>query len=438
MDTFISSDIHQQRADLGPESTFQLPSLQQNVEPPSTYMNTELLASMMNKLAKSMDVPHLESSAVVYLALATQQRLQECIVTMIEASRHRVDSQAVEIPPLDPKDQQPLYKVSNVQDIRKQLLAIERVEREEERKRRQALAERERNAHLSDGGGPGGGGGTGTGSGSGGGGAGGDGDDGDDDTSGNKKKKKKKKEMGPGASARNMSEDIYKQATNKTALMSAGGIRKSWMLAGMASNATSGGVAPKETPSTASPSVSESSHQLPSSTSSSPAAAATTTTTNTTTTTTTATTKLPTSSSRLSLAQDFNSTTHSSPSLPSSLPSTSSFKSELVSTEDTSARGGRGRPRGRKSEGSKRGRSSSSSSSSVASSKRERTQDFYLPPSMIGRHHSHHSHHQTRLGEQPSRTVTLIDAVHALEYELDSGCECGNRALIKSYNQYLK
>jgi hypothetical protein len=366
-------------------------------------------------VAKSMDVPHLESSAVVYLALATQQRLQECIATMIEASRHRVDSQAVETPPLDPKDQQPLYKVSNVQDIRKQLLAVERVEREEERKRRQALAERERNAHLSDGGGPGGSGGTGTGTGSGGGGAGGDGDDGDDDTSGSKKKKKKKKEMGPGASARNMSEDIYKQATNKTALMSAGGIRKSWMLAGMASNATSG--ATKDTSSTASPSVSESSHQLPSSASSSQA--------------TTTTTKLPTSSSRL--AHDFNS----SPSLSSSSsPLTSSFKSELVTTEDTSARGGRGRPRGRKSEGSKRGRSSSSSSS-VASIKRERTQDFYLPPSMIGRH-SHHSHHQTRLGEQPSRTVTLIDAVHALEYELDSGCECGNRALIKSYNQYLK
>lgn len=376
-------------------------------------------------IARSMDVPHLESSAVVYLALATQQRLQECIATMIEASRHRVDSQAVETPPLDPKDQQPLYKVSNVQDIRKQLLAIERVEREEERKRRQALAERERNAHLSDGGGTGGGGGTGTGTGSGGGGAGGDGDDGDDDTSGNKKKKKKKKEMGPGASARNMSEDIYKQATNKTALMSAGGIRKSWMLAGMASNATSGGGATKETSSAASPSVSESSHQLSSSTSSSPVTATTTT-------------KLPASSSRLSLVHDFNSTTHSSPSLSSSSsPLTSSFKSELVTTEDTSARGGRGRPRGRKSEGSKRGRSSSSSSS-VTSLKRERTQDFYLPPSMIGRHHSHHSHHQTRLGEQPSRTVTLIDAVHALEYELDSGCECGNRALIKSYNQYLK
>ncbi|KAI8328737.1 transcription initiation factor TFIID component TAF4 family-domain-containing protein [Chlamydoabsidia padenii] len=395
----MSSDLHQQRIDLGTDSSYQQVQFnnttQQSVESPlATYMNTELLASMMDKLAKSMDVPNLENGVVLYLALATQRRLQECITNMIEASRHRVESQTVEPPLLD--NNQP-YKVNNVQDIRKQLLAIERVEREEERKRRQAMTERERNANLSDGGGgPPGGGDDGV-------------DAGDDDTGNNKKKKKKKKEMGPGAAARNMSEDIYKQATNKTALMSAGGIRKSWMLAGM-SNAAASKEAPSSIPSSSS------------SSSSSSTATATTTATTTLETTSTSTitslpppqplsTKLPSSSSnRSSLTSDFNTATL--------------YKAESPSTEDTVTRGGRGRPRGRKSEGTKRGRSSSA----------KRDRDFYLPPSMIGRHHSQ----QNRLGEQPSRTITIVDAVHALEHELDSGCGCGNKALIKSYNQYLK
>ncbi|KAI8096345.1 transcription initiation factor TFIID component TAF4 family-domain-containing protein [Halteromyces radiatus] len=348
-------------------------------EQPETYMNTDLLAFTVHKLAKSMDVSNIDKNAVLYLALATQKRLQEFVSRMVEASRHRVFSQTVDTPPLNSMDQ-PVYKVVDVQDIRKQLLAIERVEREEERKRRDAIAERERNANISDGGGEGG--------------------DGDDDNVGGstKKKKKKKKDMGPGVTARNMSEDISKKSTNETALMSAGGIRKSWMLTGM-NNAPA-------------PNKDISSFPLASSLSTSPASTPLSSSTVAPLTTTSSSPKpLSTISS---VNRSIENTTIIS----------SSVKSEHLSIDDMATRGGRGRPRGRKSDGTKRSRNQ-------GSLKRDRSQDLFLPPSMIGKH-------QNRLGEQPTRKVTVIDAMYVLEWELDSGCESGNRALIKSYNRYLK
>ena len=40
--------------------------------------------------------------------------------------------------------------------------------------------------------------------------------------------------MGPGVTARYMSDDVRNKSTNETALMIAGGVMKSWMLTGMA------------------------------------------------------------------------------------------------------------------------------------------------------------------------------------------------------------
>jgi hypothetical protein len=122
---------------------------------------------------------------------------------MVKASKHRVLSQTFDAPPIEETTGQPLYKIIVQQDTRKQLLAIERVEREEERRRKEAITERERRAQQGDGGG------------------------GEDD---DKPKKKKQKAMGPGVTARTMSEDMRNKKANETALMSAGGKRMSWMM----------------------------------------------------------------------------------------------------------------------------------------------------------------------------------------------------------------
>jgi len=52
---------------------------------------------------------------------------------MIFASKHRVDSQTFTQPAMDESGHLP-FKIVDIQDIKKQLLAVERVEREEERK----------------------------------------------------------------------------------------------------------------------------------------------------------------------------------------------------------------------------------------------------------------------------------------------------------------
>lgn len=157
-------------------------------------------------LVKQLSIANMDPDYLSYLALATQYRLRGLIEQMVQASKHRILSQNPGAPPPTDENGNPLYKVVVQQDVKKQLLAVERAEREEERKRKEILAERERRANMGEGeGGPG-----------------------DEDRP---KKKKKDKEMGPGVSARNMSEDMRKRHTNETALMSAGGVRKSWMLA---------------------------------------------------------------------------------------------------------------------------------------------------------------------------------------------------------------
>ncbi|KAL0074198.1 transcription initiation factor TFIID component TAF4 family-domain-containing protein, partial [Phycomyces blakesleeanus] len=163
------------------------------------FMNPDMLRDTVMKMAKPLSIYKIDPDFLSYLALATQDRLRHLIEQMVAASKHRVLSQTFDAPPVD-EHGQPLYKIMVQQDIKKQLLAIERVEREEERKRKEIIAERERRAQL------------------------GDSDGMNVDEENRPKKKKKEKEMGPGVTARNMSEDIRKKHTNETALMSAGGV----------------------------------------------------------------------------------------------------------------------------------------------------------------------------------------------------------------------
>ncbi|KAI7869026.1 transcription initiation factor TFIID component TAF4 family-domain-containing protein [Spinellus fusiger] len=292
------------------------------------FMNPDMLKNIVLKMAKPLAIGKIDPDFLSYLALATQDRLRHLIEQMVAASKHRVFSQTFDSPPVDDHGQ-PMYKIIIQQDIKKQLLAIERVEREEERKRKEMMAERERRAQLGDS----------------------DGMNMDEDRP---KKKKKEKEMGPGVTARNMSEDIRKKHTNETALMSAGGVRKSWMLTGMGKEGNRMSPAPPSPP------------QLP------------------------------------------------------------SYGEPIVEE----APRGRGRPRGRKSEVKRgRGRGLSVPSSVGRDLARQDNVGLFLPPSTIGR---------PRLGEQGSRTVTVKDAIFALERDCQTGRGNGQRTLLKTYNQWLK
>ncbi|KAG0346915.1 hypothetical protein BG004_000556 [Podila humilis] len=204
------------------------------------FVNVTVLKTRIERIAASHKLTTMEPDVLAYLAMATQERLRSLTEQMIHASKHRGQSQASAVPVAMYDQDHAMYKIGVTQDVKKQLLAIERVEREEEVKRKEMIAERERRAALGEdldengdprpGGGIGGIGGAG---GGGGGGAGGGGAGG---------KKKKQKEGGPGVSARNMTEEARKKVANQTALGFAGGSGRtySWMMGGGGSGGGSG------------------------------------------------------------------------------------------------------------------------------------------------------------------------------------------------------
>jgi hypothetical protein len=327
------------------------------------------------------------------IALATEKRLQKLIHLMILASKHRVDSQTFTQPTMDEKGQHP-FKIVDVQDIKKQLLAIERVEREEERKRKEAILERERKAQLGEDAGEAG------------------------DEDGKPAKKKKKKEMGPGVTARYMSDDVRNKTTNETALMIAGGVMKSWMLTGMNSGAKEKSVTPQ-------PLSRQNSNPVNNTTIESFSTTATATPNNNLTSPITNTNTMP-----------FSAT---------SPPNTTMFVTDTNTNQqltDDQPRG-RGRPRRRKSGsgpdimsgGGKKakgfmGRGTSTLPVPGGGSINQES-GLFLPPSTIGR-----SHH--RLGEQGARKITVRDALYVLEDEYENKMESARRTLVKAYANYLK
>lgn len=318
---------------------------------------------MSKKKASAHDLK-IGLDVVTLIALGTQDRIQNIIKQMIVASKHRVDSQTFTQPTPDDKGNQP-FKIVDVQDIKKQLLAIERVEREEERKRKEVISERERKAQLGEE----------------------TNDGGDEDKP---SKKKKKKDMGPGVTARYMSDDVRNKTTNETALMIAGGVMKSWMLTGMSPSAN------KEKPPPL-PIARQSSSQEVS-------------------------TPLPPPPPPLAITP-INTTLDASPLATS--PTNLTFGDPTTPNDDQPR--GRGRPRRRKSV----------SVPDIMSGKKPkgfigRTQDggLFLPPSTIGRPH--------RLGEQGARKVSVRDALFVLEEEVENKRETARRTLLKAYSKYLK
>lgn len=171
----------------------------------------------MRGIGTQHKITKVPEDSVNYLALALRARLQDLVVAMVAAARHRTDAQ-YDKPPSMYEDGTPMWSVVVRNDIGKQLSTLEKTEREEEMKIRRERKERAdlaaaHAANLAA-----------QASGSGGAMA-------VDEEEGGLPKKKKKKE-GPGVTARNMSEDVRKKMSNAVASQAAGlGGKYAWMTA---------------------------------------------------------------------------------------------------------------------------------------------------------------------------------------------------------------
>lgn len=340
----------------------------------------------------------LDNNVVALIALATEKRIHGLVQHMIFASKHRVDSQTFTQPAMDESGHLP-FKIVDIQDIKKQLLAVERVEREEERKRKEILLERERKAQMGEEGG----------------------DAGDDDRP---SKKKKKKEMGPGVTARYMSDDVRNKTTNETALMIAGGVMKSWMLTGSMGGGGGGGSS-KEKSSSSSAAAAPTSRQNSNAVSGAPAA-----TLNDTIVASSPSAISPLATNNLNspvgnapLSTSPTSATFSEAGANTGMPTTP------TATIDEDQPRGRGRPRRRKS-GSGPDVMTGKKSKGFGRANTSTEGGLFLPPSTIGRPH--------RLGEQGARKITMRDALFVLEDEYENSMDSARRTLLKAYSNYLK
>ncbi|CAJ0631180.1 15869_t:CDS:2 [Entrophospora sp. SA101] len=159
---------------------------------------------------------NMHPDCLTYLALATQERITNLVEAMIAAKNNRIESENVKFPTLSPEEEEsnnsnpsPIYKQVLVSDAKSQLLALEKIEREEERKRRELLFGpeiTENNEKSDDMNGP-------------------------IDPPPPKRKRQKKDSNANAALQRLTNEAIATKITNQTALVAAGGLTKSWMLA---------------------------------------------------------------------------------------------------------------------------------------------------------------------------------------------------------------
>ncbi|OLY84661.1 hypothetical protein AYI68_g1167 [Smittium mucronatum] len=228
------------------------------------FLNEANLDDRITMVAQDSGIKKIGYSVTEIISLAVEYRLRFLIKSMISAAYHRMRTQTIPPPPLNQLTKAPLYRIVPSFDLRKQLSALERIDRNSERKFLESLLDPEsikNNTSLGSG-------------------ASrsvsfqnksGIGDPssiaveeldstkGHEGASGKQSVKQKRKRVsnsgldkvgsiGPSTlslayaamsgsggsgsmlSARNMPDEVRNKITNQTALMSAGGIRKSWMM----------------------------------------------------------------------------------------------------------------------------------------------------------------------------------------------------------------
>ncbi|KAF9118245.1 hypothetical protein BGW39_001345 [Mortierella sp. 14UC] len=105
------------------------------------FMDEDLLAALVARIAGREHQLTVDPEVIAYLALATKQRLRVMAERMIHASQHRRKSMVPLSPPTMYDVGHPMLRIEIGQHVKNQLLAIERVEREEELKRKEQVAE---------------------------------------------------------------------------------------------------------------------------------------------------------------------------------------------------------------------------------------------------------------------------------------------------------
>ncbi|KAJ1676580.1 hypothetical protein EV182_007911, partial [Spiromyces aspiralis] len=203
-----------------------------------TFLDAQLLDIVIARVAMRHDIRRVDADVAPYIALASQARLRSLLQNMVAAAHHRTRTQTLPPPPLDPTTRLPLYKITPQLDVKRQLAALERVDREREQARKRELEETETRSRegaepvteSTEGA---------TGQQSGDEGEGRKGtakeDEGGAEVSKPTTKRPRKRDTDDAklASQRaSISDDIRKRITNQTALLSAGGVRKAWMMAG--------------------------------------------------------------------------------------------------------------------------------------------------------------------------------------------------------------
>ncbi|RGB27645.1 transcription initiation factor TFIID component TAF4 family-domain-containing protein [Rhizophagus diaphanus] len=158
--------------------------------------------AMQHKLGVSPDV-------MAYLALATQERVRSLVESMIAAKNHRIHSEHIHHPNVTDGDGEnlPMYKEAVSLDVKSQLLAIEKVDREHERKRKEIRAGLKNDSKTEDKD---------------------DSKDQSETTTAPKRNKRQKKDTLPIPAINKLTVDT--KNTNMTALSAAGGKTKSWMI----------------------------------------------------------------------------------------------------------------------------------------------------------------------------------------------------------------
>ncbi|CAI2187647.1 14288_t:CDS:2 [Funneliformis geosporum] len=116
-------------------STLQLPDRSRT----QSFLDQNKLASVVTSIAMQQKLG-VNPDVMAYLALATQERIRSLVEAMIAAKNHRIHSEHTHHPSVNGVENLPMYKEIVSLDVKSQLLAIEKVEREQERKRKESRA----------------------------------------------------------------------------------------------------------------------------------------------------------------------------------------------------------------------------------------------------------------------------------------------------------
>ncbi|KAJ2076972.1 hypothetical protein H4R24_005399 [Coemansia sp. RSA 988] len=173
--------------------------------------NTPAIEARIARICRTAHIGAVAADVAPCLALALQQRLRTFMERVSAAAHHRTRTQTLPPPPLDPATRLPLYKITPNQDVRRQLLIVERADRLHEQTRR-AARDRENEVQVEQ---PAA-------------------EDADVEPRAQPSKRSRKKDdstESPAYNSKNMPEDVQSRISNLTALRAAGGVRKSWMTA---------------------------------------------------------------------------------------------------------------------------------------------------------------------------------------------------------------